>query len=101
MKEGTQPTGAPAQPDNITPINVPEDVSPPSALTPEQLQEAQKAIAQDMTDAIPFNRLAIHVGFQKAIQKTVTDRPKDVGALCSAFRSWAEGESLLPVPAGG
>lgn len=90
------PQEAPAQPDNITPIHVPVDQAAPPSPTPEQVEAARKAVEDDMREAVPFNRLAIHVGFQRAIQAAVTSaKPERAGSLCTAFRSFAEAESLL------
>lgn len=83
----------PAMPDNVTPIGSPVDSPAP---TPEQVEAARKAVEDDMREAVPFNRLAIHVGFQRAIQAAVTSaKPEKTGVICSAFRAWAEGESML------
>lgn len=92
-------TEGPAQPDNITPINVPVDGGTPPPPTPEQIEAARKAVEDDMRDAIPFNRLAVHTSFQRAIQAAITEG-KDIGKidrLTSAFRAWAEGEYRLSV----
>lgn len=84
---------APAQPDNVTAIGLPADDPAPTA---EQIEAARKAVEDDMREALPFNRLAIHVGFQRVIQGAVAgNKPEKVGPLCAAFRSFAEAESLL------
>jgi hypothetical protein len=89
----TTETEGPAQPDNVTPIGIPSDDPAP---TPEQIEAARKAVEEDMREALPFNRLAIHVGFQRAIQGAVAgNKPEKVRPLCAAFRSFAEAESLL------
>lgn len=80
-------------PDNVTPIGSPADSPAP---TPEQVEAARKAVEDDMREAVPFNRLAIHTGFQRVIQAAlVGNKPEKAGSLCSAFRAWAEGESML------
>jgi hypothetical protein len=94
----TQPTttAAPAEPDNITPIHVPVDGASPTPPTAEQVEAARKAVEDDMREAVPFNRLAIQTGFQRAIQAAVvSSKPEKAGSLCSAYRSYAEAESLL------
>jgi hypothetical protein len=94
--EPTPTNEAPAQPDNVTPISVPVDQAAPPPPTPEQLEAARSAVEGDMREAVPFNRLAIHVGFQRAIQAAVVSpKPEKTGSLCSAFRNFAEAESLL------
>lgn len=88
----TEPTTteAPAQPENVTPM------TPPASLTPEQVEEMRRAVEDDMKDAIPFNRLAIHNGFQQVIQAAISGpKPEKAGTLCSAFRNYAEAETLL------
>jgi hypothetical protein len=93
----TQPTpdtATPAEPDNITPIHVPIDAASPP--TPEQVEAARKAVEDDMREAVPFNRLAIQTGFQRAVQAAVvSSKPEKAGSLCSAYRNYAEAESLL------
>jgi hypothetical protein len=87
---------APAQPENITPISLPVESADATEPTQEQLDAARKALEDDMRDAVPFNRLAIHTGFQRAIQAQVaSSKPEKVGMLCTAFRNFAEAESLL------
>lgn len=89
-------TEAPAQPENITPINGTADAAPPPPPSPEQIEAARRAVEEDMREAVPFNRLAIHTGFQRAIQEQVASaKPEKVGMLCTAFRNYAEAESLL------
>lgn len=89
----TPNTETPARPENVTPIKIPIDQAAP---TPEQTEAARKAVEDDMREAVPFNRLAIHTGFQHAIQAAVTSaKPEKAGSLCSAFRNYAEAESLL------
>lgn len=86
----------PAQPDNITSINVPVDGATQPPPTPEQIEAARKDLENDMREAVPFNRLAIHTSFQRAIQEMVSSsKPEKVGMLCTAFRNFAEAESLL------
>jgi hypothetical protein len=94
----TEPTTneVPAQPENITPISLPVESADATEPTQEQLDAARKALEDDMRDAVPFNRLAIHTGFQRAIQAQVaSSKPEKVGMLCTAFRNFAEAESLL------
>lgn len=89
-------TESPAQPDNITSINVPVDGATQPPPTPEQIEAARKDLENDMREAVPFNRLAIHTSFQRAIQEMVSSsKPEKVGMLCTAFRNFAEAESLL------
>ena len=109
------PTEAPAQPGNVAPIfnpadgpapvtpypgdsvSVPVEGGTPPPPTAEDLEAARKGLEEDMREAVPFNRLAIHTSFQRVIQGAVTEG-KDIGKidrLTSAFRAWAEGESRL------
>jgi len=94
--EPTPQTEAPAQPDNITPIKILVDQATPPPPTPQEVEAARKAVEEDMREAVPFNRLAIHTGYQRAIQAAVVStKPEKAGSLCSAFRNYAEAESLL------
>jgi hypothetical protein len=100
-------TEAPAQPENITSMTAsamagpdqPGGAADASTLelpTQEQINEARESLMADMRDAVPFNRLAIHTGFQRAIQAQVAStKPEKVGMLCTAFRNYAEAEALL------
>lgn len=93
--EPTNPE-TPAQPDNITPITVPVETGQAEGPTTEQVYEARKALEDDMRDAVPFNRFAIHTGFQRVIQAAVSSsKPEKVGMLCTAFRNYAEAEANL------
>jgi hypothetical protein len=95
--DGPAPTTPyPGQPDNTTPITIPVESGQAENPTAEQVHEARKAIEKDMRDAVPFNRLAIHTGFQRVIQAAVSSyKPEKVGMLCTAFRNYAEAEANL------
>ncbi|MCB1203890.1 MAG: hypothetical protein KDN18_06500 [Verrucomicrobiae bacterium] len=100
MTSEPTPTETPARPENLIPIGVPVDAATPPPPSPEeiaaQFEEARQAFEHNAREAIPFNRLAIHTGFQQAIQAQVASaKPEKVGMLCTAFRNWAEAESLL------
>lgn len=105
METTPTPTEAPAPPENVTPINgsEPSEGAPePFIPTEEDIAAAKQAIRDDMREAIPFNRDAIHTGFQRAIQESVVGPapgkagdPNKTTKLCSAFRDWAEAESFL------
>lgn len=87
---------APATPYPGDPVSVPVEGGTPPPPTAEELEAARKGLEEDMREAVPFNRLAIHTSFQRAIQEQVSSsKPEKVGMLCTAFRNFAEAESLL------
>lgn len=95
--DGPAPTTPyPGQPENITPIAVPVEEGLETAPTPGEIEAARKGLEDDMREAVPFNRLAVHTDFQRAIQEKVAGKkPETVRMLCAAFRDYAEAESLL------
>jgi len=68
----------------------------PKAPDPQQMSEEELAGLKGMhVQAIGLNRVVIHTNFQQAIQEAFSEKPRDVGALCTAFHHWAEAEALM------
>lgn len=80
-------------PTDPTPQGAANDGSRPP--TPDEME----ALSRMHREAANLNRLTIRTNFQQAIQDALLAKDdktrRSVGALCTAFHQWAEGESLL------